>query len=105
MTCILTTTKLDATGERWMVELANHHFSIHYQSGRQNVDADALSLIKWEDDETITILDEGTIRAIIDMGSTGDKTILESYTGSIHIPDMGPTPCDREPKWDEMVNW
>ena len=87
-----------------MAELASYHFSIHYQSGRLKVDADALSQIKWQD-ETVTTLDEGTLRAIIDMGCTGDRTILESYTCSIQIPNMGLTPCDRQPQEDELVTF
>ena len=77
--------------------------SIHYHSGRWNVDADALSQIKWEDDESVTTLEEDTIRAIIDIGSTGDRTILEAYSGSIQIPDMSPTPYTKEAMESEMV--
>ena len=46
LTYVLTTTKLYATGKWWVAELANCHVSVHYHSGRQNVDADALSQIK-----------------------------------------------------------
>ena len=43
LTYILTTAKLDATGQRWVANLANYNFSIKYKSGKLNVDADALS--------------------------------------------------------------
>ena len=43
LTYILTTTKLDATGQRWVATLANYNFKIFYRSGKLNVEADALS--------------------------------------------------------------
>ena len=48
LTYILTTAKLDATGQRWVASLANYNFKIFYKSGKLNVEADALSRIPWE---------------------------------------------------------
>ena len=48
MTCELTTTKLNATGHRWVTELADFHFTIKYRPGTANQDADALSRIHME---------------------------------------------------------
>ena len=48
LTYILTTAKLDATGQRWVASLANYNFKIFYRSGKPNVEADALSRIPWE---------------------------------------------------------
>ena len=48
LTYILTTAKLDATGQRWVASLANYNFKIFYKSGTLNVEADALSRIPWE---------------------------------------------------------
>ena len=42
---ILTSAKLDATDHCWVVSLANYNFALSYQSGKTNVDADALSPI------------------------------------------------------------
>ncbi len=39
----MTTAKLNATGCRWVAELADFHFTIRYRPGKENVDADALS--------------------------------------------------------------
>ena len=47
LTYILTTAKLDATGHRWVAALSNYTFSISYNPGKDNKDADALSRIKW----------------------------------------------------------
>ena len=43
LTYVLTTAKLDATGQRWISALATYDFSISYKPGRCNGDADALS--------------------------------------------------------------
>ena len=48
LTYILTTAKLDATGQRWVASLANYNFKIFYRSGKLNVEADALSHIPLE---------------------------------------------------------
>ena len=48
LTFILTTAKLDATGQRWVASLANYNFKIFYKCGKLNIEADALSHIPWE---------------------------------------------------------
>ena len=45
LTCILTSAKLDATGQCWVASLANYDFRTFYKSGKSNVEADALSHI------------------------------------------------------------
>ena len=40
---MLTSTKLNATGLRWVGELADFNFEIRYRPGKLNVDADSLS--------------------------------------------------------------
>ena len=46
LTYVLTTAKLDATGNRWVAALSNYTFSITYKSGKGHVDAYALSHIR-----------------------------------------------------------
>lgn len=43
LTYILTSAKLDATRQRWVAELADFTFKIHYRPGHLNADADTLS--------------------------------------------------------------
>ncbi|KAI7789521.1 hypothetical protein IRJ41_008311 [Triplophysa rosa] len=43
LTYVLTTAKLNATGHRWVAELADYNFSIRYRPGKNNSDADGLS--------------------------------------------------------------
>ena len=43
LTYILTSARLDATGQRWVSELASFDFDLVYRSGIRNKDADPLS--------------------------------------------------------------
>lgn len=45
LTYILTSAKLNATGLRWVNELADFHFDVRYRPGKANTDADTLSLM------------------------------------------------------------
>lgn len=51
LTYILSSAKLNATGCRWVAELADFHFTIRYRPGRENVDADSLSRMPVEIEE------------------------------------------------------
>ena len=42
LTYVLTTAKLDTTGQHWIASLANYDFKIYYRSSKLNVDADSL---------------------------------------------------------------
>ena len=45
LTYVLTTPKLDVTGQWWIASLANYNFKIFYRSGKLNVEVDALSCL------------------------------------------------------------
>ena len=49
LTYVLTSVKLDATGQCWVASLANYTFQLFYKTGKTNVEADALSRIRHED--------------------------------------------------------
>ena len=70
LTYVLTSAKLDATGHRWVAALANYDFSIKYRSGKQNIDADALSR-----------LFPDTVQAIC-QAITVDIPLVETVSGS-----------------------
>ena len=65
---ILTSPKLDATGQRWAAVLGEYNFEILYRPGYLNVDADKLSRYPYEkvveDNKEKVKLDNFTIRAI-----------------------------------------
>ena len=56
-------------GYRWIAGLPNCNFQIHYQSGKSNVEADALSRIDWEKDDKTLWAD--SIQAIVTAVITG----------------------------------
>ena len=79
LTYILMTAKLDTTGQWWVASLANYDFTIHYRSGKQNTEADALSRIKWQHEEDVQV------KAILARGSNADTTIpLGINSSSVH---------------------
>ena len=79
LTYILTTTKLDATGQRWVASLANYTFKKFYRSGKLNVEADALSWIPWENTQ------------VDHMEPLIIKTMLQSkLVTNVDIPEVNP---------------
>ena len=58
LTYVLTTAKLDATGQRWVAALSDCDFTIRYRSGRKNADADGLSRVHEDSEKKDTISPE-----------------------------------------------
>ena len=64
-----------------VVGLANYNFHLHYKSGQNNVEADALSRIPWSScGEDCNHLDGQAVKAIM-MGSTIKAPLFKSYQG------------------------
>ena len=82
---LLTTVKLDATGQRWMVSLTNYNFKLHYKTGKLNVEADALSKIPWEGEEVLHTLDTIAVKAVVSRGYSGDSSMPEIPPGTISV--------------------
>ena len=57
----MSSVKLDATAQRWVAALATYNFKIFYWSGKQNVEADALSQIEWSDSDVAATLEQGCV--------------------------------------------
>ena len=74
LTYILTTAKLDTTGQRWVANLANYYFSIKYKSGKANVDTDALSRNPWDMQVNTAI-----VKSIINHEGTAQSPLYECY--------------------------
>jgi hypothetical protein len=58
LTYVLSTAKLNATGLRWVGELADFNFTIRYRPGKANADADTLSLVPKDMDNYMKLCTE-----------------------------------------------
>ena len=74
LTYILTTANLDATGQRWVANIANYNFSIRYKSGKPNVNADALSRNPWD-----VQVDTAIVKSIINHQGSVQNPLYQSY--------------------------
>ena len=57
----MSSAKLDATAQWWVASLAMYNFKIFYQSGKQNIEADALSQIEWSNSDVAATLEQECI--------------------------------------------
>ena len=74
---ILTSAKLDATGQRWVASLGPYNFSLHYNPGRQNTVADSLLRIPWENVEFHDEVDYNVVKAVIHKGESNVSPNIE----------------------------
>ena len=96
LTYVLSSAKLDATGQRWIASLAQFDFSICYRSGLKNGDADALSRLPYITEPDTQIIGTDSIRTIcsainipyVECLSLSSSTLDDTYQQSSfkHIP-------------------
>ena len=79
LTYILTSAKLDATGQRWVASLANYNFKIFYKSGKLNVEADALSHIPWENVQ-LKHMEPLVVKPMLQSGIRSESSFLDEYS-------------------------
>ena len=85
LTYILTSAKLDAVGQCWVVASANCNFQLHYKTCKSNVEADALSQTPWQQARfECQGLDCLMVEAII-VGCTIETSLIEAYVGKMVI--------------------
>ena len=99
LTYVLTTTKLDATGHRWVAALSNYTFSIIYKPGKGNKDADALSHIRWPE---AMELDSQTVHAVCE-GVQVPHGKVETLCHGAHVVDA--LSNDRAPPGMTSLEW
>ena len=90
LTYVLTTAKLDAASHCWVASLANYNFRLHYQAGKTNIDADALSRVSWPEcmpDNLGTSLkvNAAAIRAIQEGTLDHPACPIEAYSYDLHV--------------------
>ena len=77
LTYILSTAKLDAIRQRWVASLAPYNFGLHYNPGRQNIVADSLLRIPWENASFCDSKDFNVVKAVVDKGDTNMVACIE----------------------------
>ena len=97
LTYVLTTAKLDATGQRWASALGEFDFDIQYRSGLNNADADGMSRFPHERvhelESEIVEMKNDVVKAIC--SNTDTNSLIETICTHINIidatDDMGQT--------------
>lgn len=84
LTYILTTAKLDATGHRWLAQVSNYNFSIHYKTGKTNVDADMLSRLPG--------IQKDVVQSVCELDTTPAILTLSASTKSLEPLELAKTP-------------
>lgn len=77
---VQSTAKLNATGHRWVAELADFNFDIKYHPGKSNQVADTLSRMPLDIDQYIQScvmeISQEEVSALTTIVTTQDKTII-----------------------------
>ena len=86
LTYILSTTKLDAMGHRWVASLGPYNFKLNYKPGKLNTDADSLSRINWHTVNPIqvrTTMDLAQVdrTLVLDPEIKGQPTVESPFPG------------------------
>ncbi len=97
LTYVLSSAKLDAAGHRWVSQLANYNFNILYRSGKRNIDADALSRIKWPEALPGRIASQ-SVEAVLE-GAQLDNPFVEAFccAGQV-VPEIDMSATEFEKK-------
>ena len=97
LTYIMSSAKLNATGHRWVEELADYNFTIKYRPGKMNVDADVLSRMPLDMDSYMRTCTEevsrdvfgATVQAVREQ-SKGSTPWITAVTGDATTPETTP---------------
>ena len=90
LTYVMSSAKLNATGQRWVAELADFNFTIKYRPGHANSDADTLSRIPLEMEKYMTQCSKEApaslaVKAIIQAQEETPLTLLASICTSDQV--------------------
>ena len=97
LTYVFKTSKLDATGLRWVAALSAFNFTVKYRPGRLNSAADALSRLENE----YAVLSDEAVKALYSGVGKDELVSTVSMSASV-VPDL-PTSADKEPPdWTKL---
>ena len=96
LTYVLTSARLNATGLRWIGELADFNFNIRYRPGKLNGDADALSRMPREIDEYMKMCSAEVNRDVVEASVSGVQVQSEipstmPFSPETHRADINTT--------------
>ncbi|CAB4040754.1 Hypothetical predicted protein [Paramuricea clavata] len=94
LTYVLTSAKLNATGLRWIGELADYNFNIRYRPGKANVDADTLSRMSLDMDLYMTSCTEETTQQVLQATISGVQ--IQEKAPWVSTPTDEPTVLIKE---------
>ena len=86
LTYVLTSAKLDATGQRWVANLSEYNFDIIYHSGPSNRDADALSRISWP--QNLQQVSQPVVHAMCQNVATDSFAVESCAFDDAVVPDL-----------------
>ena len=93
LTYVLMSAKLDAASHCLVASLANYNFRLHYQAGKANIDADALSKVSWpgcmpDNTRTHIKVTTGAMQAVQEAALQGPASPIEAYSSDLHVLDV-----------------
>ena len=106
LTYILTTAKLDATGQRWVAQLAQFNMKLVYRAGKLNAAADALSRREWTEPATMQEICQSAVQAIVARVSMTDPAPppFETYSAN-PIQALEKASEDVQRAWADPKSW
>ena len=97
LTYVLKSAKLDATGHRWVAQLANYQFTLTYCPGSANRAADALSRFKWPE------VSSTIVSQMLHVHVPGTVPVKCFCYGQQAIPDVLVRDC--QSSLDTAIDW
>ena len=90
LTYILTTAKLNATGHRWVAELADFDFSIKYRPGKIHKDADTMSRLPLKVDDYTEQIPQDEVKTTISTISNTNyqQPLIATVSTDQSLPDL-----------------
>ena len=92
LTYVHTIDELDAASHCWVASLVNYNFWLHYQAGKANIDADALSRVLWpgcmpDNSGTHLKVTAAAVQAVQEAALKGPTSPIKAYSYDLHILD------------------
>ena len=98
LTYILSTAKLDASGQKWIAKFAKFNFTVYYCSGKSNVNVDMLSRIPWDHN-----IKAEAVKTIFKVDVEGHDALMEVY--GCHEKTISSLILESPTTWMTVMDW